>query len=94
MLVKRSLTYYIREDGIFNADRKLNDNGFRNNDLIKFIIDLIDKKFKIFINNYVICEGNFYIERDIYILAAIRNCNNSLKVKEFYEINNYLLVNN
>ena len=92
--LKEGSTYYIREDGIFNAERKLNDNGFRNNDLIKFIIDLIDKRFKIFINNYEIYEGNFYIERDIYILAAIRNCYNSLIVKEFYEINNYLLVNN
>ena len=88
--LKEGSTYYIREDGIFNADRKLNDHGLRNNDLINFIIDLIDKKFKIIINNYEIYEGNFFIDKDIYILAAIRNCNNSLIVKEFYEINNYL----
>ena len=92
--LKEGPTYYIREDGIYNNDHMLNEKGLKNNDLIKFIIDLIKKKFKIFVGNYEIYEGNFFIEKEIYILAAIRNCNNSIIVKEFYEINNYLLINN
>ena len=92
--LKEGPTYYIKEDGIFNNGHLLNGNGLKNNDLIKFIIDMTKKKFKIFINDYEIYEGNFYIDKEIYILAAIRNCNNSITVKEFYEINNYLLVNN
>ena len=92
--LKEGPTYYIKEDGIFNNGHLLNGNGLKNNDLIKFIIDMIKKKFKVFINDYEIYEGNFYIDKEIYILAAIRNCNNSITVKEFYEINNYLLLNN
>ena len=88
--LKEGPTYYIKEDGIFNNGHLLNGNGLKNNDLIKFIIDMIKKKFKVFINDYEIYEGNFYIDKEIYILAAIRNCNNSITVKEFYEINNYL----
>jgi len=87
--LKEGPTYYIKEDGIFNNGHLLNGNGLKNNDLIKFIIDMIKKKFKVFINDYEIYEGNFYIDKEIYILAAIRNCNNSITVKEFYEINNY-----
>ena len=92
--LKEGPTYYIKEDGIFNNGHLLNGNGLKNNDLIKFIIDMIKKKFKVFINDYEIYEGNFFIDKEIYILAAIRNCNNSITVKEFYEINNYLLLNN
>ena len=87
--LKNGPTYYITDEGIFSGGRLLKQNGFKYNDIINFKIYLTDEPnyYEIFINNNAIYQDNFDIKNEkIYILAAIRNCINSIEITEFNEI--------